>query len=383
MGKIIDFFYEYITSMPVIFIIGLLIIFLILHYNTIPLPRKYRKQKSRLSLTQWINMFYSQKFLVVNLLAIISIGYCQYCKCFNNNITPLLWVIYGLLNISYIAIKVLYKIKHVYKKNYTWILTIQVLLMSVYGIAIIYIVIRYNLNKETFVPFGIGAALIVLIFQDSIKGFMAGIHLRINSMLHIGDWIEVPSHNIDGTIENITLLNVTVRNWDESQSSISINQLLNGAFKNNRDILATDRGKGRRMYRSFIIDSRSIKTFNDCEVADLKKLLEINDQPTVFFSNVNRYKELNITLFRNYIFNWLQENPDIISMQPRTFITMRDSIPEGIPIIFNIFLKKDRNRQQFEKAQSEIMDHIILSMSWFGLKIYQRPSADDFNKFNS
>lgn len=344
--------------------------------------RIYKKSpiKEPTLVSKWVNLFYSKTFFYTNILFAISIAILPNIRVIEPAIgyyVPLIWTIFILLNTSYISYKIQKGIKKVYKSKYLWTLIVQITTILIFGMAIIFICNQYGITKETFVPFGIVATLLAWIFQDTVKGFISSFHLRANSMLNIGDWIEMPSQNIDGIVEDISLVNVTIKNWDESKSCIPLNQLFSNTYKNNRDVLS-GKAFGRRMYRSFIIDSNSLKCVNAEETALLKeKLLRLN-QPTEFLEDIEPELTLNTYLFREYLINWLGENEQV-SIEPRLFITLRDPKPEGIPLFINAFLK-ERERNRFEMAQSSIMDHILLSMQWFGLKLYQRPAADDFTK---
>lgn len=350
------------------------------HKDFIRIDKKSASIKEPTMVSKWVNLFYSKTFFYTNILFAISIAVLPNIRVIGHAIgyyVPLIWIIFILLNTYYISYKIQKGIKKVYKSKYLWTLIVQITTILIFGGAIVFICHQYGITEKTFLPFGIVATLLVWIFQDTVKGFISSFHLRVNSMLHIGDWIEMPSQNIDGIVEDISLVNVTIKNWDESKSCIPLNQLFSNTYKNNRDVLS-GKAFGRRMYRSFIIDSNSLKCVNAEETALLKeKLLRLN-QPTEFLDDIEPELTLNTYLFREYLINWLGENEQV-SIEPRLFITLRDPKPEGIPLFINAFLK-ERELNRFEMAQSCIIDHILLSMQWFGLKLYQRPAADDFTK---
>lgn len=171
------------------------------------------------------------------------------------------------------------------KDSYNHLLQTMILLSA--GAFIIFIILHFKINDKSFLPFSLCAAVLGFIFNDSIKGIIAYFHLRANNLLHIGDWIEVPNQNIDGIIINISLVTVTVRNWDNTVSNISISTLQNGAFKNNQDVL-DGKTSGRRMYRSFIIDTRSIKSLSVEDVASLKRQFADIGEDSIIFMNYHR-----------------------------------------------------------------------------------------------
>lgn len=221
--------------------------------------------------------------------------------------------------------------------------------------------------NTNFLPFGIIATLLTWIFQDAIKGVIAYFHLHKNGLLHLGDWIQVPSHNIDGIISKISLVTVTVTNWDTTTSNIAICNLQTGAFCNLQKMLDKET-YGRRMYRSFIIDSRSIYTLDKSQASELNK--------ANLFAQEG---ELNISCYRKYLKIWLR-NCGKITEKPRLVVRILDPTPEGIPVQIYTFLKKT-NLEGFEAEQSEITEHAIKSLHSFGLKLYQRPSGQDLSKY--
>ncbi len=224
--------------------------------------------------------------------------------------------------------------------------------------------------------YGLCATILSLIFQDAIKGVVAYFHLRSNGLMHIGDWIQVPEKNIDGKIEDVSLSTVSVRNWDNTISSISLAILQAGAFKNNQEMI-DKKTSGRRMYRSFTIDTRSIRPLSTEEISALEKLLESYGEDTISLrmSNIKSMHQLNIYLFRMYLRHWLM-NHDDISRHPRLIVRLMEPTSEGIPIQVYTYITST-SVMPFELIQSEITEHILLSMEWFGLRLYQKPSGQD------
>ena len=238
-------------------------------------------------------------------------------------------------------------------------------------ILLVYFLIHFDISKETFLPFSLCAGILGLLFNDSIKGMVAFFHLHSNNLLHIGDWIVIPNQNIDGIVTDISLVTVSVRNWDSTVSNISITSLQNGTFRNCQNILE-GKTNGRKMDRSFIIDSHSIKQLSQDELKLLQERLIDNGQDTI---ELSEYKEgshtaLNIYLFRKYLIHWLMNHPEV-TRYPQLLVCFKEATPEGIPLHISIFITKIK-KLQFEEVQSSIIEHLYLSMGWFGLDIYQR-----------
>lgn len=241
---------------------------------------------------------------------------------------------------------------------------------------LIYIILYFRIDEKNFLPFGLCATLLGLVFNDSIKGIVAYYHLRNNHLLHIGDWIEVHNQQIDGVIVDISLVTVTVRNWDNTLSNVSICSLQNGAFKNNQDVLA-GKTSGRRMFRSFVIDIRSVKSLNDKDIENMKRKMKNFGEDDIIFTHFERgtYSSLNIHLFRMYLRHWLMNNPEI-TRYPRLVVRLLEPTSEGIPLQVYTYILKT-SVMPYELVQSSVVEHILLSMEWFGLRLYQKPSGVD------
>ena len=260
------------------------------------------------------------------------------------------------------------------KDSYNHLL--QTAILVCIGIFIVYIILHFNINDKTFFPFSFFAAVLGLVFNDSIKGVVAYYHLRSNNLLHIGDWIEVPSQGIDGVVIEITLVTVSVKNWDNTVSNVSIVSLQNGAFKNNQCVV-DENTTGRLMDCSFIIDTSSIKNLDKDDIEKLKRLFtEIGEDPVIFSHyEGSSYMEMNIHLFRRYLSHWLMNNPEV-TRYPRLIIRLKEPVPDGVPLQILTFILKT-GYVQFEIVRSSIIEHVIYSMGWFGLQLYQKPSLED------
>lgn len=260
------------------------------------------------------------------------------------------------------------------KDSYNHLL--QTAILVCIGIFIAFMVIHFNIDDKTFLPFSFCAAVLGLIFNDSIKGVVAYYHLRANNLLHIGDWIEVPSQNIDGEIVEITLVTVSVRNWDNTFSNVSIVSLQNGAFKNNQCVM-DGKTTGRMIDCTFIIDGSSIKNLGSEDLDRLRQTLDKMGEDTVFMDQCAGADKMpqNVFLFRKYVTHWLMNNQEL-TRYPRMIVCLKEPSPDGIPLQIIAFSVKTAF-VQFETMRSSVIEHVIFSMEWFGLRLYQRPSLED------
>lgn len=188
---------------------------------------------------------------------------------------------------------------------------------------------------------GASAAVLMLIFKDSILGFVAGIQLSRNNMIRIGDWIQMPDGSANGMVEEITLNTVKVRNWDNTLSMLPPYTLVSTPFKNWRGM---EESAGRQVDKCIYIDIHSIKACKD---------------------------RSNIQEFRTYIETFLRKHPDV-NADLDLIVTQKEMTPYGVPVEIYFFIK-DKVWESFEKKQSDIFAHIISAAPEYGLKFYQRP----------
>jgi miniconductance mechanosensitive channel len=239
---------------------------------------------------------------------------------------------------------------------------------------------------------GLGAiaAVLLLVFKDTILGFVASIQLSANDMVRIGDWIEMPGHNADGTVLEITLNTVKVRNWDQTITTIPTYALIAESFYNWRGM---EQSGGRRIKRSINIDMKSVQ-FCTTEMLDkfskirvlesyiLKKeeeLKKYNESNNIDDSvTVNKRRQTNIGVFRKYIELYLRNHPKI--HQEMTFLVRHlQPSSEGIPIEIYVF-SKEQSWAVYEEIQADIFDHILSVVPEFGLRVFQNPTGDDFRR---
>jgi len=268
---------------------------------------------------------------------------------------------------------------------------VQLINIFVIFIAVILIVSFATGNSPTKLLAGLGAmaAVLMLVFKDTILGLVASVQLSANNMVKIGDWVSIPSHNTDGTILEITLNTVKIQNWDKTISTIPTYTLVNESFTNWRGM---EESGGRRIKRSINIDMTSVKFCDEKMIAKLKKidflknyienkteeLEKYNKQYNIDNSIlVNGRRLTNIGTFRAYIEEYLKHNPKIHDKM--TFLVRQlQPTEKGIPIEIYVF-SNDQAWANYESIQADIFDHIMAVVPEFELNIFQYPSSNNFN----
>jgi len=228
---------------------------------------------------------------------------------------------------------------------------------------------------------GAFAAALMLIFKDSILGFVAGIQLSQNDMLRVGDWITVPSTTANGFVEDVTLTVVKVRNWDNTIVMLPPYTLVSTSFQNWRGMY--DAGC-RRIMRSFIVDNTSIRFLAAGEAESLasefpllKEFVANYKGPTYSADNstVNGTTETNLGLFRAYISLYLSHHP-MISLDTRLMVRLMEPMAAGTPVQIYCFTATTK-WAAYEAVQSEIFEHVTAVAQRFGLTIFNEPNGAD------
>lgn len=263
----------------------------------------------------------------------------------------------------------------------------QIVLLASMGVWLIIVITQMDFKDSPALPtiVSVIGAVLSWIFQDTIKSVVAFFYLRANDLLKIDDWIEVKSHNIDGMVRGISLTTVRIENWDTTTSAFPTYLLHSQHFKNYQKMM-DGRTHGRQMLKTFIIDTGWIHTVSEKELKTIKSIIEgLNDKKRDFLENfIATYnpekKMLNIELFRRYIYHWLMHHPHV-SHEPRLIVRWLEQVPEGMPLQVYAFIT-DTTLTPFEWQQSQIIEHIIESMAWFNLQLYQSASGYDASNSN-
>ncbi len=234
-------------------------------------------------------------------------------------------------------------------------------IVMIFIAVIIVISILINQSPATLLA-GLGAAsaVMMLVFQDTIKGLVAGIRLTSNDMLHKGDWITVPSAGANGTVEEISLTVVKVRNFDNTIVTVPPTMLADGAFQN---WIGMSEGPGRKQTRKVYFDFGSVQLLDEAT----KQQLVANG--FVKAEEVEG-KVSNVTLFRTYIEQWLATQPSVLS-DMTILVRQAEATQAGMAIEF-VFWLKEKGGPAYERATSLIMEYIYAAAREFGLVIYQQ-----------
>ncbi len=246
----------------------------------------------------------------------------------------------------------------------------QMLKIVVICVALI-IVVSILINKNPgyiLTALGASAAVLMLVFKDTIMGLVAGVQLSANDMLRPGDWISMPKYGADGDVEEVTLTTVKVRNWDKTITTIPPYALVSDSFQNWRGMQESG---GRRVKRSVYIDMRSISFCSDEQMAEFERRgwLEGVEREDKFV--------VNLHVFRNYLEDYLQHHPRVNSGMT---IMVRQLQPtaQGLPLEL-YFFSDGTEWVPYEHLQSEIFEHVFAVMPTFGLRVFQSPMGIDFS----
>ncbi len=233
-------------------------------------------------------------------------------------------------------------------------------------------------------------AIILLLFKDTLLGFVATIRLSTTDMVRIGDWIQMDKYGADGDVIDISIHCVLVQNWDKTITSIPTYALISDSFINWRGMSESG---GRRIKRSIKIDVTSIHFVNKKELEQFSRITilknylrpkqreveEYNARHEIEASlPINGRRQTNIGIFRAYVLEYLRRNPKLHSNM--TFLVRQLSPTEtGLPLEIYVF-SKDQVWANYEAIQADIFDHLFAALPTFGLRAFQNPSGHDFQQ---
>lgn len=241
-----------------------------------------------------------------------------------------------------------------------------------------------------FTAMGALTAIIILIFKDTILGFVASIQLASNDMVRVGDWVTVESFGADGDVIDISLNTIKIRNFDKTISTVPTYAFVTHSFKNWRGMSESD---GRRIKKSVFIKLGSIRFLEQSEIEDLKRIdilkpyLERKEKELTDFnasSNfdktvpVNGRRLTNFGTFRAYIKAYL-DNHSQINHDMTCMVRQLGPTPNGVPLELYTF-SADKNWVNYEGIMADIFDHIFASGKYFHLEFFENPSGTDFNR---
>ena len=245
-----------------------------------------------------------------------------------------------------------------YLQSFLGMLRILVIFIAV--IVVVAILLGKN-PMSLFAGLGATSAILMLVFKDTLEGLVAGVRLTSNNMLHVGDWITVSTAGINGTVTDITLTTVKVRQFDNTIMTVSPLTLVNGSFQNWKGMQQSD---GRRVQRCVYFDFRSVRVADESILSALRqrKLLpdDMLQEPNV----------INMSLYRAFIERFLTQH-DKVNNKMTLMVRQLEATQCGLPLEFYFFVK-DKEWTAYEHDLADIMEHIYGFAPLFGLTIYQQ-----------
>jgi miniconductance mechanosensitive channel len=405
----LDFLELYATLVSVLLtFVGIIIVAVIVHYITKVIVVRIIHKLVEKSKTEWDDYLLKRKVFqsASHLTAAMVLHYsCNYSEIPEvTKIMEMITSIYFVIIFVKVSSGVLKASNDIYLttpyaatrsiKGY-----IQLVMILVYFIAGIFI-IAIVFDKSPLVLLGglsAIAAVLLLIFKDTILGLVASIQLSANKMLKPGDWIEVPKHGANGTVVDISLNTVKVQNGDKTIITIPTYSLVIDSFMNWTGMEESD---GRRIKRSINIDMKSVRFCDDKmldkfrkfrlirnyviekqnEITEYNKKLGIED-----FSITNGRRQTNLGIFRKYLEEYLKSNPNI-NLDMTFLVRQLQPSEKGLPIEIYVF-SKQKQLKDYETIQADIFDHILAVIPEFELRVFQSPSGNDIQdlseKFSS
>lgn len=270
---------------------------------------------------------------------------------------------------------------------------IQVVKIAVYVIAALLMVATLVDRSPVILLSGLGAmaAVLILVFQDTLLSLVAGIQISSTDMVRVGDWVEMPDQNADGDVIEIALHTVKVQNWDKTITTIPTWRLMSESFRNWRGMSESG---GRRIKRTIRLDAASVRFLRDDEIARLEQIALLRPylegkRHAVQRTNAelrqrlgplavepaNQRRLTNLGTFRAYVQAYLAAHPGIHKEMTRMVRAMEPS-SEGVPMELYCFTSTTA-WAEYEGIQSDIFDHLLAILPEFGLRLYQRPSGSD------
>jgi miniconductance mechanosensitive channel len=284
---------------------------------------------------------------------------------------------------------IIYLQKHQEGHSITSLVQAVKIIVTIFG-AIIIISILFNVPTGVILTaLGTASAILLLIFKDTILGFVGSIQLSTNKMVLLGDWIEMPQYGADGRVIDISLVAVKVKNWDNTVTTIPTYALVANSVKNWRAMSETGR---RRIKRFIYMDMTSVK-FVDRELLEkLRKIQSIKDYLDHKDKEIEAYntehliddsvalngrRQTNLGIFRTYIVHYLMSHHHIDNETSTFLVRQLQPTDMGIPLEIYVFTNT-AVWAEYENIQSDIFDHILASVEYFDLHVYQRPSWNDY-----
>lgn len=259
------------------------------------------------------------------------------------------------------------------------------IVLWIFGVAMI-ISTLFGIKKgELLTILGTLSAIIILIFRDTILGFVSSVQVAINDMVRIGDWITMDKFGADGDVIEINLTTVKVRNFDNTITTIPTYALSSDSFQNWRGM---QKSEGRRIKRHVLIKSSTIRFLNDEDLHQLRKVQLITSYIDSRQAEIDKYNDLrgidktlslngrnmtNLGLFRKYIMQYLNDHPGL-NKNMHIMCRQLQSTAHGVPLEIYVF-SSDKRWANYEYIMADIFDHVMASVRYFDLEIFELPST--------
>ncbi|WP_163410945.1 mechanosensitive ion channel family protein [Flavobacterium ajazii] len=259
------------------------------------------------------------------------------------------------------------------------------IVLWIFGVALIVSTLFGMKRGELLTILGTLSAIIILIFRDTILGFVSSVQVAINDMVRIGDWITMDKFGADGDVIEINLTTVKVRNFDNTITTIPTYALSSDSFQNWRGM---QNSQGRRIKRHVLIKSSSVRFLNDEELHQMKKIQLITSYIESRQAEIEKYNDLrgidknlaingrnmtNLGLFRKYIIQYLVNTPGL-NKDMHIICRQLQSTAHGVPLEIYVF-SSDKRWANYEYIMADIFDHIMAAVGYFDLEIFELPSS--------
>jgi miniconductance mechanosensitive channel len=301
-------------------------------------------------------------------------------------IAIVLWLVRSILNTIKVYLKTFSQFKDKPIDSY-----IQVFMIFAwaFGFTFAFAIVTDIHLISFFSALGAISAVIILVFKDTILGFVASIQVAINDMVRIGDWITFEKYGADGDVTEINLATVKVQNFDNTITTIPTYALISDSFKNWRGMMDSD---GRRIKRAINIKQNSIKFLSETDVDKLKniqlltayletrqeKISKYNEEQAIDKSLLINGKNLtNIGVFRKYIESYV-ENHSAINSDMSIMVRQLAPTTQGIPLEIYAF-SNDKVWKNYEYIIADIFDHVLATIPYFDLELFELPNNSNFN----
>lgn len=269
---------------------------------------------------------------------------------------------------------------------------LQVLKLVFYAIATILVIATLIDRSPLLLLSGLGAlaAVLMLVFKDTILSLVASVQLNSNDMLRVGDWIEMPQVNADGDVIDIALHTVKVQNWDKTITTIPTWRLINESYRNWRGMQESG---GRRIKRSLLIDQTSVRFLTDEERENMRRIMLIDDYLASKSAEldawnkqlvesgrdpINTRRATNLGTFRAYVQHYLRTHSRL-NQSMTQLVRQMEPTPQGLPMEIYCFTNTVA-WNDYEAIQSDIFDHLLAILPEFGLRLAQQPTGADVSE---